>query len=335
MSSRRSVDVEDTFDRRGPGTRPRSRLRPRYDDARTGLVVGIDRGRYHCRIAGEPVVAMRSRELGRRAAVVGDRVALVGDLSGRSGALARMVSVQPRRTALRRGADDEEPAERVVVANADTLVVVVALADPMPRTGFVDRCLVAAYSAGIRPLICLTKADLAAPDTLLDRYAPLGVTIVPSRFGPDRIPERAGLDVLRDHLTGRFTVLFGQSGVGKSTLLNALIPAADRAVGLVNPVTGRGRHTSSATVALQLPGGGWLVDTPGVRTFGLGHVTSDQLLAAFGDLAPGAADCPRGCEHLEPTCALDEWAEAHGVPPERLASLRRLLQVRSSPEEER
>jgi ribosome biogenesis GTPase / thiamine phosphate phosphatase len=121
----------------------------------------------------------------------------------------------------------------------------------------------------------------------------------------------------------------GHSGVGKSTLVNALIPDADRAVGRVSAVTGRGRHTSSSAVALRLPGGGWLIDTPGLRSFGLGHIHPDDVIAAFSDLAEGIAECPPGCTHRTADCALDAWIQAHDDADGRLAtrldSLRRLL----------
>ena len=132
---------------------------------------------------------------------------------------------------------------------------------------------------------------------------------------------------LRQKLAGRLSVLVGHSGVGKSTLVNALVPDAGRAVGRVSAVTGRGRHTSSSAVALRLPGGGWLIDTPGLRSFGLGHIAPDRIVQAFSDIAEGTADCPPGCTHLEPDCALDSWVAAHGGGPlaARLNSLRRLL----------
>jgi ribosome biogenesis GTPase / thiamine phosphate phosphatase len=276
-------------------------------------------------VGDRTVTAMTARELGHRGVVVGDRVALAGDTSGAPGTLARVVRVAPRTTALRRSADDTDPVERVIVANADQMGIVCALADPPPRPRFIDRCLVAAYDAGLRPLLCLTKADLAAPDEVLAVYQPLGFPcVVTSR--PLR-PEV--LDDLRGRLAGRESVLIGHSGVGKSTLVNALIPEAGRAVGAVNPVTGRGRHTSSSAVALPLdgPDGGWVIDTPGLRSFGLAHVTPDRVVRAFADLAEGAAACPPGCTHLEEDCALDEWAREHNATA-RLDSLRRLLRSR-------
>jgi ribosome biogenesis GTPase / thiamine phosphate phosphatase len=125
-------------------------------------------------------------------------------------------------------------------------------------------------------------------------------------------------------------VLIGHSGVGKSTLVNALIPEAGRAVGGVNPVTGRGRHTSSSAVALRLDGPagrGWVIDTPGLRSFGLGHVSAGRVVQAFPDLAEAAAGCPPGCTHLAEDCALDDWVAEHGGAA-RLDSLRRILASR-------
>lgn len=317
------LDEDDVRVRPGRGSRPRTRRRPAHDDAAYGFVTSVDRGRYRCLVDDRPVTAMRARELGRKSVVVGDRVRLVGDVSGRPDTLARVVRVEPRSSVLRRTADDTDPVERVIVANAEQLVIVAALADPEPRPRLIDRCLVAAYDAELEPLLCLTKADLASPDGLLTAYRPLGVPyVVTSKGGP--------VDELRGALTGRVSVLVGHSGVGKSTLVNALIPAAERAVRQVNPVTGRGRHTSSSAVALELPAGGWIIDTPGVRSFGLAHVRPDTLLAAFPDLEEGAADCPRACTHRQPDCALDAWVAAGHADPARLDSLRRLLAARDA-----
>jgi ribosome biogenesis GTPase len=316
------LDEDDVRVRPGRrGSRPRTRTRPAHEDAIAGFVTAVDRGRYRCLVDETVVTAMRARELGRKGVVVGDRVALVGDVSGEPDALARVVRVEPRSSTLRRTADDTDPVERILVSNADQLVIVTALADPEPRPRMIDRCLVAAYDAGLEPLLCLTKADLASPDDLLAAYAPMGVRYV--------VTERGGrLDEVRERLTGTMSVLVGHSGVGKSTLVNALVPDAGRAVSHVNAVTGRGRHTSSSAIALALPDGGWIIDTPGVRSFGLAHVDPADLVGYFPDLAEGAAECPRGCTHLQPDCALDAWVAAGHADDARLDSLRRLLTAR-------
>lgn len=355
------LDEDDVRVRAGRGSRPRTRRRPAHEGASEAFVVNVDRGRYGCLLSdGEPgaanfpdaqdaqdgrmVTAMKARELGRNSVVVGDRVALAGDASGAPGTLARIVRVEQRISVLRRSPDDADPLERIVVANAEQMVIVCALADPAPRLRFVDRCLVAAYDAGLDPLLVLTKADLAAPRRVRAFYRPLGLPMVSTR----RPLPPPTMTRLRLALDGRVSVLIGQSGVGKSTLVNALVPEAGRAVGAVNPVTGRGRHVSSSAVALRLPAlperarrrtgraakraaadPGWLIDTPGVRGFGLGHVSVERVVEAFGDLAEGTAGCPPGCDHLSEGCALDAWAAEHGAGA-RLDSLRRLLRSRDS-----
>lgn len=326
-------DESDVRVRPGKGTRPRSKRRPEHADARAAMVVGVDRGRWTCAPDDEPhvrVVAMRARELGRTPVVVGDQVDLVGDTTGADDTLARIVRVAERTSVLRRTADDTDPYERVVVANASHLIIVTALADPTPRTGFVDRCLVAAYAGGLTPVLCLTKADLVHDDgaAFAGEYTDLDLPVVVTRS--DRDPA-----ALREIVTGRVSALIGHSGVGKSTLVNVLVPDAERSVGEVSGV-GKGRHTSTSAVALALPGDeGWVVDTPGIRSFGLAHISPDDVVAAFGDLAAAVEDCPRGCSHLgppaDPECALDPLVGSGALSAGRLAALRRVLTALRTP----
>jgi len=308
------------------GNRPRTKVRPAHDDAVEARVLSVDRGRYTVLVdADSPTehmaTATRARELRDQAIVTGDAVDLVGDASGEEGTLARIVRIRERTTLLRRSADDTDAVERVIVANADQLLIVVAAANPEPRPRLVDRYLVAAYDAGIRPLMVVTKTDLADPEPFLANFAGLDIPVLRSAAGHWPVDELAPL------LAGHATVAVGHSGVGKSTLVNALVPGTRRATGVVNAVTGRGRHTSSSTVSLRVPSGGWIIDTPGVRSFGLGHVDPANIVRGFPDLAAVADDCPRGCTHLAeaPDCALDEAVERGELDAARVDSLRRLL----------
>ena len=270
----RSTDSWDESDVRirpnKKGTRPRTKDRPSYDDAVTGRIITVDRGRYTA-VVGEgtaderKIIAARARELRRNPVVAGDFVSLVGDVTGEPDTLARLVKIQDRKTLLRRSADDTDPIERAVVANADQLVVVVAAANPEPRTGFIDRALVAAYDAGIEPLLLVTKADVKDPAELLSNYQHLDFPVIISKTADsaasgidarsdDGLSARLDKDAvsqLRDYLDGKVTVMLGHSGVGKSTMVNALT-GAERATGGVNAVTGRGRHTSSSALALKV-----------------------------------------------------------------------------------
>ena len=315
-----SDDDHDGFGRPGRGSRRRTKDHPDYSKAAEAIVITIDRGRYRCLGEGVHLNATKARSLGRKGVIVGDRVRVVGDLSGAEGSLARIVEVLPRTTVLRRSADDTDPFERPIVANADQLVIVTALADPPPRMGMIERILVAAFDAGLDPVLCLTKRDLAPSDELTAAYAPLEIPIVAVQPGADLGP-------LRALLLGRTSVFIGHSGVGTSPVVNALIPGVHRAIGEVNEVTGRGRHTSSSAIALELPEhAGWVIDTPGVRSFGLNHVTPDSIVGAFHDLAALTVDCPRGCSHATtaPECALDAAVAAGQLSLQRLESFRRM-----------
>lgn len=305
--------------------KPRTKTRPEHADSIDGFVTAVDRGRYTVVVRdGTPdeatITSTRARELRKQAIVAGDRVDVVGDTTGDEGTLARIVRIQPRTTVLRRSADDTDEFERVIVANADLMLMVVAARDPEPRPRLVHRYLVAAYDAGITPILVVTKTDLADPAPLLAHFQ--GLDIETWRSRSDDPPAAA----LRERLDGHVTVAVGHSGVGKSTLVNALVPEAGRAVGHVNAVTGRGRHTSSSTQSYRL-GSGWVIDTPGVRSFGLGHIDVASILKAFPDIEAASEQCPRGCTHLAdaPDCAIQEAADRGELDATRVESVQGLL----------
>lgn len=317
--------------------RPRTKDRPDYSDAKTAKITEVDRGRVKCLIIDNEgtddkaveVIAMKARELGKKSVVVGDLVSVVGDLSGTEGTLARVVTVLPRTNSLTRTIDDHVNDERVIVANVDQMAIVIAAANPEPREGFVDRALVVAFDQGIKPIIIMTKQDLADGTEFLNTYKDLDITIF-------KINKESDLSDLRSALSGKVTVLLGHSGVGKSTLVNNLLGNEKRATGDVNDVTGRGRHTSSSAIALKLAPqntnehSGWIIDTPGVRSFGVAHVEATRVISAFGEFTEAITHCPKNCSHNEESCALNNWPDLTPQNLARLESLRRVISTNST-----
>ncbi len=240
----------------------------------------------------------------------------------------RAVAVMPRRSRLCRLDPGNENRELVLAANIDIAVVVVAAKDPPLRPGLIDRCLVALQRGDATPLVCVNKTDLLDADehaALLAQLAPyreLGIAVCLVAATTS-----AGLDELRERLRNRVAVFLGHSGVGKSSLLNALDPDGQRAVGAVRAFDGKGRHTTTAASLRRLADGIAVIDTPGVRAFGVEAPTLEELRVAFADLAAFAVRCRfRDCRHgPEPECAVRAAVAAGLLPAARVASWHRLL----------
>ena len=315
------LDEDDVKVRPNPkGSRPRTKRRPDTQDLPMGMVIQVHLARYRILMEdGKEVVATLAKELRSEGCVTGDKVALSGDVSGFKDALARIVRIEPRVTALTRSSEESE-AQQTIVANADQLVIVMAAANPEPKPRLVDRYLVAAFNAGLHPILVLTKSDLADPSEFISEFEGFDLTIITMNKGQGDISE------LESVLDGHMSVFVGHSGVGKTTLINRLSPGYQRATGDVNEVTGKGKHTSSSALALRYKSG-WIIDTPGIRTFGLAGIEAQNILKGFKDLALAAEDCPRDCSHLAdaPDCELDGKTETGDLSAQRLDSYRRLV----------
>ena len=281
--SPREYDESDARIRPSRTTRRRSKDRPSHSDSITAFVTTVDRGRTTCVTDdGTVITAMKARELGPKSVVVGDLVEVVGDLTGTEGSLARIVTVNERTNSLSRTVDDAARIERTIVANIDQLLIVVASTNPEPRRGLIDRFLVSAFHESIKPIILVTKIDLAPIPYIFEHYQALGVEIISTSSKSQS--RAADIELVHSLLVDKISVLVGHSGVGKSTLINDLVKGAGRVTGIVNVVTGRGRHTSSSAIALPLSGGGWIIDTPGIRAFGLSHLNKERVIQSFPDI---------------------------------------------------
>lgn len=239
-----------------------------------------------------------------------------------SGAIVEML---PRRSQISRRSAGRKPVEQVIAANVDQMICVLAAANPPPRWGLLDRYLVEAELSSVQPILCITKMDLADQRALeadLLLYSSLGYSIVRTSAATGQ-----GIDALREHLLGKLSVLVGKSGVGKTSLLNAIEPELGLRVGQLSASTGKGQHTTTQIQLIPLQLGGGLIDTPGVREFGLFEVEPREVICGFPEVRERAGHCRFGadCSHThEPDCAVKQAVREGRVDPRRYRSLLKL-----------
>lgn len=296
------------------------------DAPRQGLVLSITRRQATVASDGEVVESPLATGLVDRQSsllAVGDQVRLGQRSDGRW----ELREVLPRRTALSRPDPNDTSLDRVMVANVSRALVLCAAASPPPRTGLWDRVMVAAARGGVECGVALNKLDLIPPGEqvalrgLLEPYAALGLPTFALSAATGE-----GLEPLRAWLGGHTVALVGHSGVGKSTLVNALDPEAQALTGAVSEAVGKGRHTTTRSTLYTLRDGTRIVDTPGVRAFGLTRLSPRELVGAFPELEALSARCAwSDCAHLEDQgCAVRGAAESGALPPARYAAFRRI-----------
>lgn len=257
------------------------------------------------------------------ALVTGDRVAWRANITGGKGVI---VAGLPRSSALVRP-DVHTRLPRPVAANVDRIIIVIA-PEPQPFANLIDRYLIAAEDIGIAPLLLLNKADLLGPHNeaditaLLNQYRAIGYPVLIASTARDE-----GLDQLRDYLQGHISIFVGQSGVGKSSLIGKLLPGIDIRVGDLSQGENKGRHTTTTARLFHLPAGGDLIDSPGIREFGLGHIERARIESGFIEFRPWLGRCRfRDCRHQqEPNCALREALDTGAISTERMASFRAIV----------
>jgi len=251
--------------------------------------------------------------------VVGDSVTL--EMQGEEGVI---VAVHARRNYLLRKAPSKNRAQ-ILAANVDQALLVFAAREPLPKPGLLDRFLAACHLAGIEAVITINKVDqgLQEVERWLPAYEKLDkrLLMVSARTG-------WGLGVVKRMLVNRTTLFCGPSGAGKSSLLNAVYPGFRLKVGELSESTGKGRHTTSAAELMPLPYGGFVVDTPGLKEFGVWEVTKVDLEAAFPEIASRTGGCrfPDCSHNHEPDCAVREALETGEIAEHRFKSFQKILE---------
>lgn len=256
--------------------------------------------------------------------VVGDRVDVDEERAGEDTVWA-IVKVHERTTVLARRAPGKAPRPKAIVANVDQVLIVFAAAHPDPHLRMLDRFLVIAADSDIAPLIIVNKTDRAGMDTARAIFAPYERAGYPVVYTSAK--QNLGVDALRDALCGRLSALMGPSGVGKSSLLNAVQPGLGLRVSAISEAVNKGRHTTVTAQLIPLECGGWVADTPGLRELGLWQVEPDQLQFYFPEFEPLLGSCRYPtCTHThEPGCAVHAAAESGEIHFGRYDSYRRMF----------
>jgi ribosome biogenesis GTPase len=293
-----------------------------------GLILRSQGGIYEVETAEGVVEAVlrgrlkREERLGDKV-VVGDRVVVEPDEAGAAWTIER---VEPRRSALARKAPGKAPRAKVIVANVDQVMIVFAAARPEPHLRMLDRFLVLCESSGLEAVIVANKADLVDPERLRERFGVYERVGYPVVYTSTK--REGGTQELEARICGRISALTGPSGVGKSSLLNAVQPGLALRVASVSDAVQKGRHTTVTAQLIPLDCGGYVADTPGLRELGLWGIDLDELDLFFPEFEPFLGTCRYGnsCTHThEPGCAVREAVAAGEIAASRFDSYRRMM----------
>ncbi|NPV78714.1 MAG: ribosome small subunit-dependent GTPase A [Firmicutes bacterium] len=300
------------------------------ENLRSGLVIRIGSDIYQVLVDGRPILCTIRRRLIKETEntinpVAPGDIVYLSILDGGGGVIEE---IGKRRNSFGRKAAGGRPGEQVIAANVDQIIIVYAAAEPTFRARGLDRYLAVAEYSGIPAVICLNKIDLASPEDAANMTVPyeeIGYQVLHTCAKTGQ-----GIDDLRSLLAGRISVVVGPSGVGKSSLLNAVEPELGLATGEVGRITHRGRHTTTASRLIQLRAGGFVVDTAGMREFGFWEISAQDLASCFREMRPYIGKCRfSNCAHLtEPGCAVRDALASGFIRPARYEHYVKLMEGR-------